>query len=418
MAPDERYDSELFFGENPTNIDVDLNRSFPQPGAIFDTNVPKNWFKWKENLYKTRGIKLGFSYQSSYLTTTDSLLAEDTAWGGWLLLEGKWDLFNTGQANKGGIVMAVDWRHTIGGYLEPFLLLTSSGSLWPHDAAQLEWDPWLPALYWEQHVGRENDFVLRFGNQAAGTFIDFFRYKDPRVSFTGSPHSGAQDVIPAPAPGPGASFRWKPIDDSEFYIVGTINDMNAVPAEFNWDNTFDFSEFFYAAEFGMNWRRSPSDFDHVHLTIYYADDRTGTQIVPGVATPQKGGAGFKLAGEKQWDRVVGFGSYAYNDAEGGPFSTTLTKQQLRLGFAVNRPLNVNGEVGFGFTWSEPIEGLPLVVFPQRDPLKDQYGVEMYWRMLITNDLWVTPSLQVIVNPTYNPDTESIIVPGLKFRFFL
>ena len=27
------------------------------------------------------------------------------------------------------------------------------------------------------------------------------------------------------------------------------------------------------------------------------------------------------------------------------------------------------------------------------------------------------SLQVITNPTYYPGTESVIVPGLKFRFF-
>lgn len=39
-------------------------------------------------------------------------------------------------------------------------------------------------------------------------------------------------------------------------------------------------------------------------------------------------------------------------------------------------------------------------------------------MLVTGDLWVTPSLQVIINPTYNPSTESVVVPGLKFRFFL
>jgi len=31
----------LWQGENPTNIDTDLDSSFPQRGAIFETNVPK-----------------------------------------------------------------------------------------------------------------------------------------------------------------------------------------------------------------------------------------------------------------------------------------------------------------------------------------------------------------------------------------
>ena len=134
--------------------------------------------------------------------------------------------------------------------------------------------------------------------------------------------------------------------------------------------------------------------------------------------PNKAGAGFKLAGEKQWGRIVGFGSYTYNTAEGGNFGVALIRQALNAGFAVNRPLNVGGEVGVGFSWAEPIDGIRLLGQPQRQPEKNQYGMEIYWKMLVTSDLWVTPNLQVIVNPTYNPGTESIIVPGLKFRFFL
>ena len=50
----------LWHGENPANIDTDLDSSFPQRGAIFETNVPKNWFTWKENRYETRGVLIRF----------------------------------------------------------------------------------------------------------------------------------------------------------------------------------------------------------------------------------------------------------------------------------------------------------------------------------------------------------------------
>jgi carbohydrate-selective porin OprB len=60
----------------------------------------------------------------------------------------------------------------------------------------------------------------------------------------------------------------------------------------------------------------------------------------------------------------------------------------------------------------------LAGIPQREPLKDQYGMEIYWKILVTGDLWVTPNLQIIVNPNYNLSTESVIITGLKFRFFL
>jgi hypothetical protein len=45
------YDSS-WQGENPTNIDVDLNTAFSQSNALFETRIPESWFSWKEKLYK------------------------------------------------------------------------------------------------------------------------------------------------------------------------------------------------------------------------------------------------------------------------------------------------------------------------------------------------------------------------------
>ena len=154
------YDRASSAGENPTNIDFDLNQSFPQPGAIWRTNVPDRWFKWKRDLYDERGIKLGLSYQSLYQTTSDAVLDEDTFWGGWALVEFKWDAINRGQDFEGGLVAALDWRHDIGGYGEPAFSLTSSGSAWANDVAHIAWDPWLAAFYWEQRLRAEDNFVV------------------------------------------------------------------------------------------------------------------------------------------------------------------------------------------------------------------------------------------------------------------
>ena len=85
---------------------------------------------------------------------------------------------------------------------------------------------------------------------------------------------------------------------------------------------------------------------------------------------------------------------------------------------VQRPLNVGGEVGVGATWAEPLDGATLAIFPQRPSPTDQRGMEFYWRILLTEDLWITPSLQFVVNPTFNAAANSIFIPGLKFRWFL
>jgi carbohydrate-selective porin OprB len=330
-----------------------------------------------------------------------------------LLLETKWDAVNRGADNQGSLVAVLDWRHTIAGRAEPIEFQFQTGSQWPSDFGFTDWDPWFASLYWEQHLTK-NKFVMRVGNQVAPQFIDFFRYKDGRTSSTGSPYTAASASIPAPPPGFGASFRWTPFADPGVYVVGSLNDMNAAVDEFDWGNITEFGQFFYALELGKTWRRDKADFDHLHFLLFYADKRATAPAI----IPNKAGGGFKLAGSKQWDRIVGFGSYTYNSAEGGGFGLTVSKQNINAGFAINRPLNVRGEFGVQFTWAEPIKGLSLVGLPQRDPLKDQYGMELYWKLLVTGDLWVTPSLQVIRNPTYNPGTRSVVIPGIKLRFFL
>jgi hypothetical protein len=406
------YDA-VWQGENPTNIDVDLSTSFPQPNAVFDTRIPKDWFKWKEQLYKKQGLKLGISYQSLFQKASDTLSGNDTAWGGWLLIESKWVAINRGKDFEGSLVAALDWRHTIGGNSRPAFFQLDTGSGWPTDFSFVEWDAWLPALYWEQKA-KKDAFVVRFGNQTAQQFIDFFRYKDSRTSFTAAPFNAAAQSLPAPQPGLGASFRWTPVKDSEFYVAGTINDANAKVNSYDWDNIFDYGQFFYALEFGNNWRRGKGNFDHLHLLLFYSD-KQDTQLP---IFENKAGGGFKLAGSKQWERLVGYGSYTYNTAQGGGFGVTLIKNMLTAGIAVQRPLNIGGEVGVGAMWGEPIDGVTLAGIPQRQPPEDQYGMEFYWKILLTEDLWITPNLQFVINPTFNSNTDSIVLPGFKFRFFL
>ena len=399
-------------GENPINIDFDINTSFPQPNAVFETNVPKDWFKWKEQLYKDHGLKLGISYQSLFQKTSDTLTDQDTAWGGWLLLEARWDAINRGKDYQGSLVASLDWRHAIGGNARPAFFQVDTGSGWPSDFSYVEWDLWLPAIYWEQWLEKDI-FVFRVGNQTAQQFIDFFRYKDSRTSFSAGPFTAAAQSLPAPQPGFGTSFRWKPARDSEFYIAGTINDANARVNSYDWNNVFDYGQFFYGVEFGTNWRRGKANFDHIHLLLFYTDEQH--TVNPGFAN--KAGGGFKLAGSKQWDRLVGHGSFTYNTAEGAGFGVTTIGKMLTAGIAVQRPLEVRGEVGVGAMWGEPIEGVILAGRPQSQPSENQYGMELYWKILLTEDLWITPNLQYVINPTFNPNTDSIVITGFKFRFF-
>ena len=401
----EGYLSEHRLVGGPTDVETDLDTAFPKTDAEFPGLIPRSWFKFKEDLYEKHGIKLAVSYQALFQKASDVLtpgLGTDTAAGGWFLFEVKWEAINRGEDYEGSLVFDIDYRHTLGGNANPALFGTFAvGSLWPTDIAFFEWDPTFAIFYWDQWF-KKDVFNLRVGKQLAANTYDFFRFKDARVSFSATPFS-AHTSIPAPAFGQAVFFKWWPVEESFLYVVGTLNDMNGDPTRVGFDTFFEKHQFFYGVEIGYFWKRGLGDFDHVHLDIFYADEKD-TQLP---ILPNKAGGGFKLLGSKQWDRLVGFGSYTYNTAEGGGLGTTFGRHTLTAGVATLKPWGIRGEVGLGLAWMHPLD----------NTLRDQYGGELYWRILLTPDLWLTPGFQFIWDPSSNPAEDFVSIAQIKFRLF-
>ncbi|MCK5377111.1 MAG: hypothetical protein KAJ97_08525, partial [Acidobacteria bacterium] len=178
-SPDEQNESDGYpaaereFGD-PTDIEQDLNNSLPKPNSVLPQLTPKGWANFKKQLYKNHGLKVGFSYQGIYQVASESLTEQDTAAGGWVLLEAKWEAIRRGEDFEGSIVLGIDGRHTIGDNATPALFRLHTGSLWTTDAAWLEWDPYVAVFFWEQWFKRDR-FGLRLGQQSSVGVLDFFR---------------------------------------------------------------------------------------------------------------------------------------------------------------------------------------------------------------------------------------------------
>jgi hypothetical protein len=397
----------------PSDISFDLATAFPLPdSAIKRSLIPSSFFSWKKSLYQRTGLKLAFSYQGVAQRASEVTSGKTNAGGGWVMLEGSWTLFNRNRDFKGSLVFSFDERHLYGDAANPSTFGTFNvGSLWPTDFAFLEWDLWNPTLFWEQWF-RKDRLVVRAGILLGVSTLDFSRFKDSRTAFSGAPFTFPHHVMPFPGPGPGFTFEWWPRKDSPLYVVGTVNDMNTSSSAVDFSTAIDHGQFFYGLEVGTFWRRKPTDFDHLHLTLFYADAKA---TLPGIA-PSKAGGGFKVAGEKQWGRWVGFGSYTFNTAEGGAFGATLSRQSITGGLAYMKPLGVRGQLALGVVWAQPIKGLGGL--PVLADLDDQVGAEAYWKLLVAPDLWITPGLQVLVDPSLNPGADVVTVFQIKFRLFL
>ncbi len=398
--------------KNPLNPDIVLEDIVPQPGSLFPYGVPHSWFDFKDYVYDKIGLKFGFSYQMLAQSASDTLpdSAFDTAVGDWWGFLTKWTLLNRGSENEGTLVFSMFERGAVGNNAVPSNFgLADVGSL-TTNVEFTSWDFAIENLYWEQNFASEkNKFHFRIGNQVVTTLLNPFRFKDSRVSFTTGPWA-FHPTVPYPTFGFGAGFKWWPDKESGFYVAGSLNDMNGDPnlQGFDW-STVGRGEFFYGVEIGENRNRAKDDYDHWHLLVFYADERSTRS--PDTL-PNKAGGGFRLSGEKQWDRLVGYASYTYNTAQGGGVAGTLSEHTLTAGVAYLNPANIRGEAAISLLYMKPIEEIFA------EPVRNEYGIETYWRISLSNNIWITPGIRLVFNPSLNQEHDFIAIPQFKFRVAL
>ena len=100
------------------------------------------------------------------------------------------------------------------------------------------------------------------------------------------------------------------------------------------------------------------------------------------------------------DKYGAFIRYGYSD---GKF--TDVKQLLSLGFGVTGPFENPGDFfGMAFAIGEPVQ----------NSLRTQYVFETLYRFQLTPIIQVTPDVQLIVNPSNNPDEDFLAVFGARF----
>lgn len=394
---------------NPLDPDRVIDDLVPQPGSIFEIGVPESWFDRKDRIYDKIGLKFGFSYQVLGQRASDVLpdASYKSAVGDWWGFLAKWTMLNRGGNKQGTFVFSMFDRGAVGNNAVPSNFgIVDVGSI----TTNVEFTTWSLAienLYWEQSLSSDHhELMFRVGNQVVTTLLNPFRFKDSRVSYTTGPWA-FHPSVPYPTFGFGAAFKWRPDRQAGLYLSGSLNDMNGDPnlQGFDW-STVERGEFFYGLEIGYDRKRARDDYDHVHLLVFYADERS-TRFPDTL--PNKAGGGFRLSGEKQWDRWVGLAGYTFNTAEGGGVTGTFSKNVLSVGAAYLNPVGVRGEVSASLLYMDPIDEI------FGGAVRDEFGLEAYWRMSLTENIWITPGARLIVNPALNPEVDFVAIPHLKLR---
>ena len=87
---------------------------------------------------------------------------------------------------------------------------------------------------------------------------------------------------------------------------------------------------------------------------------------------------------------------------------SLMEKSLSVGVGY-QPVPAKNLLGVGFNWGDPNESS----FP--GGLDDQYAIEVFYRINISDQLVVTPDVQLIKNPALNPAESTIWMFGLRAR---
>jgi porin len=248
----------------------------------------------------------------------------------------------------------------------------------------------LTNLFWKQRLkqGRIN-FVV--GGVDVTDYLDIYGLINPWTSFQNLIFL-TNPTIPAPNQGLGAAFGAMATDN--IYFIAGLADSNGDPTlAGDWfDSFFNDNEYFYHFEAGWTTSQDRIYFDNIHLTGWYADERSDAQVEEG----------WGLAFSAAWfvdDTWMPFLRAGYSE-DGGALLEASVSGGIGYYFKESKDL-----IGLGLNWGRPPDG-------DQD---DQYTAELFYRVQLAQNLAITPDVQLIIDPALNPNEDVLWIFGLRGR---
>lgn len=374
----------------PDSVDVLIEEQRKKKQSWLDQNFFGRYDTWKEGVTERTGFSWGTDYSAQYFTASDSP-ADYSAAGGMFRLYGSWDLVNRGNENAGGLRFKVEYRDRYtdtspAGYQLNLGSVGFMGAPFNDDGLRLT------NLYWRQQIG--DRMVGYIGMMDVTDFVDVYALGSPWTGFSNLTFSTGAASMALPndaAPG----FMLGGWLSDQVYLTGGMAGLNSDPGD-PWegvDRVFENGETFKYAEIGWTSSKDRFYFDNVHLTFWQVDE------IEDTSTPDGWGVNFSA-------------SFWVNDCY-MPF--------LRAGYADDGGSLLELSVNAGVAWQPREDDLFGVAANWGRPnessfgpgLDDQYGLEVFYRAQITQSLRITPSIQLLVNPTLYPSQDLIAVFGMR-----
>ena len=354
----------------------------------------EDWFAWKDRVFEDHGLALGFDYTGVFLGASESLDA-DRASGGIVRAFGYWDLIGRGTPDTGAFVWKLEHRHRYGS-IPPNALMGSIGGVGLFEAPFSNQGLRFTNLYWRQRFSGARATITA-GFLDTTDYVDTFALASPWTGFMNFAFSTGTTTIALPNDATlgiaGATMLGK-----SFYLIAGLANANADPTSpfSEVDSFFSDNEYFTSLEVGWTADQSRIYFDNAHVTLWHTDSREQA------GTPNGWGIAFSFVRYLD-ERWMPFLRGGYAD-RGGTFMEKSVSAGVGYDVQPKR-----GLIGVGFNWGEPNSD----TFGAS--LRDQYALEVFYRLNLTEQFTVTPDIQLIGNPSLHPTEDTIWVLGFRAR---
>ena len=355
---------------------------FPSIDAAFEP-----WVAWKKRQNEENGLQLSAHYSTLFQGLSDALPgAEDTASGGVLRGTLQWTPIGRGTPNKGSLNIMLDHRHAFRD-LAPAGLAGQAGYIGLTGTFYGDTGFSVVNLNWQQGFNEGRSGVVA-GRYDPNDYMNILGYVNPWSIFSNIAIN-LDATVAFPDVGWGiAGGHW--ITD-QWYVLGGFNDANgAITDDLEF---FDGgAEFFKFGHVGWSPSKAERYFKNIHVMAWHVDERedAGIDSANGVAIAAN------------WtfdDRWMPFARIGFSRGSSPIYNESYTAGLIRK-FMYRSDL-----IGLSANYGSPPD----------NSLRNQTTIESFWRIQFAQNLAITPSLQLLLNPALNPDDDQVWVYGLRIR---
>ncbi|PWJ44654.1 carbohydrate porin [Sediminitomix flava] len=401
---DSYINNEGFGGPKTVGAQLEVDNA-----PRFENRIPvkhtKFWYDFKERLAKQTGIEFGINYTSLLIYATETISSENTstAASGILDIQAGWNVVNRKKGkNTGKLFIKMNHRDSYRGsdHAAPmFHGLNESGYYGLPATGFRDYSIRMIELNYQQALF-DNRFHFVIGKVDVTNYFNFHGLIVPWQHFIGY-GSSVSGTVNWPDQGLGLVLSYRPTE--KIYIMAGLSDVRGdlfEDGEFlNFGDQIDNGKFWKAVEVGFVPSFGERFFKKVALTYWHSDaytNNSGSRI--------KSGQGVALSAH--WffkERFIPYVRFGISDGNG---ENAFYDADIQIGHGY-RFLNYD-ILGTSFSWNRPnISGT-----------KDQITAEVFYRINFTAHLELTPSIQFINQPTFNPSDNSLWYLGIRGRVTL